>query len=179
MLPERAVLPMKKESKDPVTKRTTARYAALDALIIVLLLLCVAGVGIRVALGEDGLATGRDRGTYAVSFIVTGAKSEYSEYFNNGEEFRLADGRDFGALSGNAIITPAKIYRENSNGEYIVRYSSGDTFDIKGTALVEGAMTDSGFLLNCTQYIAANMQLSVSSRSVTCDILITDISKAS
>ena len=154
------------------------KIAAVDVLIILLLMLCLAGVAVRIAVGENGLFSKDEKGSYMVSYVIEGENDEYSSYFSEGAEFYLENGDRFGTLSGNATFTPARIIGENSRGEAVISYASDGTVDISGTFLVRGTMTQSGFLLNSNTYIAPNMTVTVGSSDITATITVTDIVKA-
>ncbi|MBQ3526969.1 MAG: hypothetical protein IJA52_00225 [Clostridia bacterium] len=160
------------------TNQPQKRIAAVDILIILLLVLCLAGVAVRIAIGENGLFSREEKGSYAVSYIIEGEKDEYSSCFSEGCEFFLESGDRFGTLSGNATFTPAKILSENSRGEAVISYATDGTVDITGTFIVDGTMTESGFLLNSNTYIAPNMTVTVQSTDIIARITVTDITKA-
>ena len=153
------------------------RIAAVDVLIVLLLILCLAGIAVRIAIGENGLFSKDEKGSYIVSYVIEGEKDEYSSCFSEGCEFYLENGDRFGTLSGNATFTPAKIIGENSRGEAVISYASDGTVDITGALLVSGTMTESGFLLNSNTYIAPNMTVTVQSSDISSEITITDIAK--
>ena len=157
--------------------KKTKRLAAIDILIVILLVLCAAGIGIRTAIGENGLFQGDNKGTYLVSYTVKSVGSDYNEYFKDGTKFYLENGENVGTLSGEAVSHPSRIYSENSKGEYVSALSTDGTVDIKGTIKVKGTMTKSGFLLNSGTYIAPNMTLTVRSGDVFVEMFITDIAK--
>ena len=94
-------------------------------------------------------------------------------------EYYLEDGTPFGSLTGDAVFTPTREYLEDENGQYVASYNSSGRVDVKGTAKVEGVMTERGFMLEDKMYLAANMPLTVYSTEMTAEILITDISKVS
>lgn len=152
--------------------------AAADAFIIILLLICIAAVGVRIAVGNGGLLSTDKSGEYLVSYVVTGIKSEYTESFSEGAEFYLENGEHFGTLRSGAVFTPAKTYTENSDGALRAVYATDGTVDVKGVALVRGTMTDSGFLLGGIRYIAPNLSLTASSSDITVKLTVTDITPA-
>ena len=163
-------------NKDEI--KTKKKIAAVDILIVMLVLLCIAGIVIRIAVGESSLFSKDNRGEYTVSYVITGEQDENSAFFAEGKQFFLESGEAFGTLTGSPAFTPAVISSENSRGEYVQSYSSDGTVDIRGTATVIGTMTDTGFLLNSNTYIAPNMSITVSSSDITVKLLITDITKA-
>ena len=153
------------------------KTAALDVFVIILLLVCIAAIGVRVTVGSGGLLSTDERGEFLVSYVVSGIKSEYSDAFSEGKEFYLEDGEKFGTLASGAVFTPAKLYSENADGEYKTSYATDGTVDIKGTAVVTGSMSESGFLLGGNRYIAANMALKISSSDISVTVTVTDITK--
>lgn len=160
------------------TPKNKKRFAAVDILIAILLLLCIAGIGVRIFIGEGNLFHKGDAGEYVVSYLIFGEADDYSSLFSEGCEFYLENGTLLGTLTGNAAFTPALLSSENSRGEYVATYATDGTVDIRGTMIVKGSMTESGFVLNSKTYISPNMTLTVSSSDITVDMLITDIAKA-
>ncbi|MBS5724829.1 MAG: hypothetical protein KHW59_03485 [Clostridiales bacterium] len=165
--------------KKKVKSGKLSQFAAADLFLWLLLLLCVVGIGIRIAAGTDGIFAQGESGEYLISYLVTDVRSEYSDHFSEGMEFYLEDGTPFGVLSGDAVFTPTREYLENENGEYVASYNSSGRVDVKGTARASGVMTDRGFMLEDKMYIAVNMPLTIQSSEITVEILITDISKVS
>ncbi len=153
------------------------KIAAVDVMIAVLIVLCIAGLIIRIAVGDSGLFSG-GKGEYIVSYVVRGEDDEYSPYFSEGREFFLESGESFGTLIADAELPPAEVYEETPTGELKLYYATDGMVDFKGTVLVKGTMTDSGFLLNSNTYIAPNMTITVASSDITVELLITDITKA-
>ena len=159
-------------------QKNKKRISAVDVMIVILLLLCASGIIVRVIIGENSLFSKESKGDYIVSYVIPGYQDEYSDYFSQGCEFYLEDGELLGSLTGNATFTPAEIHTENSAGEYVSGYASDGTVDVKGSVLVKGTMTDSGFVLSSGTYIAPNMTLTAFSSDITVRMLITDIAKA-
>lgn len=154
-------------------------YSAADVFLWLLLLLCIAGIGMRIAVGDRSMFTKGTPGEYLVSYVATDLRSEYSDYFSEGIEYYLEDGTPFGSLTGDAVFTPTREFLEDENGQYVASYNSSGRVDVKGTAKVEGVMTERGFMLGDRMYLAVNMPLTVCSTEITANILITDISKVS
>jgi len=144
-------------------------------MIAILLLLCIVGIIVRIALGDSGLFQQGQKGEYIVSYVIKGESDEYKPYFTEGREFFLDSGERFGTLNSDALLNPSQIYTENAEGQYVITPAPDGTVDFKGTALVSGIMTDSGFLLNSGTYIAPNMTLTVSNSDITVELTVTDI----
>ena len=154
-------------------------YSAADVFLWLLLLLCITGIGIRIAVGDRSLFMKGTAGEYLISYVVTDVRNEYSDYFGEGVEYYLEDGTPFGSLTGDAVFTPAREYLEDENGQYVASYSTSGRVDVKGTVKVEGVMTERGFMLGDRMYLAVNMPLTICSTEMKAEILITDISKVS
>ncbi|GFI55797.1 hypothetical protein IMSAG013_00848 [Clostridiales bacterium] len=155
------------------------QFAAADLFLWLLLLLCIAGIVIRIIAGSDGSFMKGESGEYLISYVVTDVRSEYSDHFSEGSRYYLEDGTLFGVLSKDAVFTPTREFLENENGEYVASYNSSGRVDVKGTAKAQGIMTDKGFMLEDRVYVAANMRLTVHSDEMSAEILIMDISKVS
>ena len=156
---------------------TKKRVSAIDVVIILLLLCAVVGVGFRVFAGNAGLFAGNEE-EYYVSYVIEGADSDMSKLITSGMRLYSDNDKYFGAVVGDVITTPARIYNENSNGEYVLGYSSGSHIDIAGTLSVRGKMTDKGFV-HSGEYYSAGMRLKLYGGGASPEILITDIVKAS
>lgn len=166
-------------------KAIKRRISPLDVFIFILVLMCIAGVILRVFVGKDGVLpeVSPEKEEYAVSFSISGAMSSQSGAFTNGERFYCEDGSSFGTLN-DRVFTPAVIYTEGEDGKFIVSHSGDDNgdnslVDIKGTMIVEGYETDYGFLLNGKDYIAPNYSLTLHTAKTTADVKIMDITKIS
>ncbi len=153
------------------------RVAAIDIFVILLLCCAVFGVGFKVFAGNVGLFAGAEE-EYYVSYVIEAADSEIGKLITSGTSFYFEEnGAHFGKAEGNIITTPARIYNENSKGEYILGYSTGAQVDITGTFSVRGKMTDEGFVCG-GEYVAAGMKIRLKGNGISQTVLITDISKA-
>lgn len=171
---------MKKEEN----AKKSGRISALDVFIAVLVLMCIAGVIVRVYVGSEGIlpVLDPDISEYAVSFEIKQVKAPVSGYLAPGERLWTADGTLFGTISGNLTVTPAQIFVEDADGKYISVYSSADNgdnslIDIKGSAMTEGYAADYGFLVNGKTYIAPNYEIELHTEKATVIVIITGISK--
>ncbi|MBQ8474557.1 MAG: DUF4330 family protein [Clostridia bacterium] len=152
------------------------RISAVDIFVVLLFAVAVVGIGIKLFSPEGGAFQGEEA-DYYVSYSIAYVDSEMAKCFADGAEFYTEDEKLFGKVTGDIITTPAKIYNENSKGEYVVGYSSGSNIDISGTLTVRGRMTESGFVVS-GRYYCANMEVSLLGEGVAVDVLITDIVKA-
>lgn len=152
------------------------RISVVDIFVVLLFVLAVAGIAIKLFAPTGGAFYGESE-DYYISYSISGADSELGKCFADGTAF-YTEGEDlFGVVAGDIITTPAKIYNENSEGEYVVGYSSGSNIDISGTFTVKGRMTDSGFLSG-GKYYCTNMTVKLFGGNAAVEVLITDIVKA-
>ncbi len=162
-------------------EKKNKRISALDVFAVFTLLLCIAGLVARLIAGRDGVLPEKapERGEYAVSFEI--ARTRASSELTSGEVFYAADDSVFGTLSDQFSVTPAAIYKENSDGTLVLTYSSseGDSalVDIRGTMTVEGYPVDYGFLAGGRTFISPNYTLTLHTDKMTTDVRITDVSK--
>ncbi len=167
----------KKRKVNCVKNSTTKRISAIDILVILLLIAAVIGVGFKVFAGNVGLFAG-EKEEYHVSYVIEAADSQIGKYVTEGTTLYTEDGEVFGTIVGEVITTPAKIYNVNSDGEYVVGYSSGSKIDIEGTVSVRATNTEKG-LVCANDYLCAGMKIKVYGGAVASEILITDVSKVS
>ncbi|MBE6562700.1 MAG: DUF4330 family protein [Ruminococcaceae bacterium] len=170
--------------KNKENAKKGGRVSALDVFIAVLVLMCIAGVIVRVYVGSDGIlpVISPELSEYAVSFEVKQAKASVSGYLSAGESLWTEDGTLFGTVSDNITVTPAQIFVEDSDGKYVSVYSSADIgdnslVDIKGAASVQGYTADYGFLVNGKTYIAPNFEIELHTEKATVTVIVTGISK--
>ena len=160
---------------------------ALDVFIILIAIACAVGVGARIYLGDRGDVLGRETsesGEYLVSFLVLDIRESSADCFVSGDVFYSQPSGDlFGTLIDTPTFTPAELFIEDEEGNYILTYSteSGDDarIDVRGTFTVSGTMTDEGFLVGGKTYVAANKMVAVQSEKIFVNMTITDITKAS
>lgn len=133
-------------------RKKNVKFAAFDAVLTVLILSALVAVFIRIVIGEEGLfpEDNKTEGTYAVVLTSDGENNEGSaKRFTVGDDIYLASGELLGKVSS---VTS------------------------KSTQVhVSGVMTDSGFLMNGTFYLAPNMKLELRSDDATVSVTVSDI----
>lgn len=164
--------------------KNVRRVSALDIFIVILVLMCIAGVIVRIYVGSEGIlpVLDPDIAEYAVSFEVKQAKASISGYLSSGEKLWTENGELFGTVSDNVTVTPAQVFVEDKDGKYISVYSSADIgdnslVDIKGSVVTEGYMSDYGFLVGGETYVAPNYEIELHTEKATVTVIITGISK--
>ncbi len=165
-------------------EKSRKRISALDVFVIVALVLCVVGAGLRVYMKRFVDNDKPQPENYVISFEIKNVRTTSSEYFTDGEIFYMIDGGDvFGEITGNVSITPAEMYVTDSEGNYILTYypDNGDSsrIDVSGTMTVSGYCDDNGvFLLGGDTILTPNRQFDVRSKNITVSLTVTAISKA-
>ena len=157
------------------------RISTLDVFVAASLILCIAGLVVRLVAGRDGVLPEKapERGEYAVSFEIERRRS--GTELTSGEVFYTADDKVFGTLTDQISVTPAVIWKENPEGELVLSYSSSDgdggLVDIRGTLTVSGYPVDYGFLVDGGAFISPNYTLTLHTDKMTSEVRITDIAK--
>lgn len=167
------------------TTKVRKKLNALDIFIILAVIMCITAVGIRIYMGDKGDIPGKasvEIEDYIVSFLVLNIRETSADSFVDGDTFIVPpNGEVFGKLINTPSFTPAEMYIENDEGQYILTYSTqeGDDarIDVRGTFLVSGSMTEEGFLLNGKTYIAPNKTITIQGK-INVNITVTDITKA-
>ena len=164
---------------------TKKKLNAIDWFIIVVLLLCVAGAAFRVFVGSDNSLSGTvTMEKHVVFFKVENIRNSSTEYLAPGEVFYIdSTGQYLGEISGNVTVTPAVYMFEDVNGKYVQAYApeNGDAtrVDATGTLIVDGYMSDNGFLLNGATSLAPGKEITIRSNFIQIKITVTEIVKAS
>ena len=101
-----------------------------------------------------------------------------------GETFYIdSTGQYLGEITGNATVTPAVYMFEDVNGKYVQAYApeNGDAtrVDVMGTLIVDGYMSENGFLLNGTTSLAPGKEITIRSNFIQLKITVTEIVKMS
>jgi len=165
--------------------KAARRVSILDVFVVILLILCVAGLIVRVAVGKDGaLPEGApESGEWAVTFEIPSLKASSGDGFPAGALLYTEDGDIFGTISDQVSVTPAKIYTEDEDGRFVLTYSGseGDNslVDIRGTATVEGYEVDYGFFAGGKVLASPGCELTLHTDTATVKARIQDIVRIS
>jgi len=157
---------------------------ALDAVVVILVILCVAGLVIRIAIGRDGVIPegAPESAEYAVAFEISKLRASSGSDIAAGEVLYTEDGRVFGTVTDQVSVTPAKIYTEDDEGRYILSYSGseggdGSLVDIRGTASVEGSEVDYGFLVGSNILATPGREIVLHTDKLTATVRILDVTR--
>ena len=149
------------------------RVNILDFLIVAAVVLCIAGALLRggVKSTDEKLETQ----TAVITFKVSNVQSASQYCFRDGDKiYSQSLGCDMGRIVGEIKATPS-VYNYEQNGEIFKAYSEAGRVDLVGTFECVGQMSESGFLMGGTQYIAPGMTTYAYLPNINVNILITDI----
>lgn len=168
--------------------KTKRKLNVVDILIIVLLVVCIAGVALRFALIEKtpdpNTLPDVETEKYYVSYIVRDLRYSVTEYMKEGTEFRFADTNNtFGTAYGALDIKNALHRYYNSSGEYVSVYNMASDeraarYDVQGTILVEGKLNEDGILLvndSASYNVALNKDVALRTDNLYVKLYVTNI----
>ncbi len=172
--------------KENTSAKRKIKCNAVDYFIIIAIVLCIAGVGLRIAIGNAGgsLSSPVEMEDYILSFHIADIRNTSTEYLDAGEQFYIKSTEQyFGEIADSITVTPALFYVENSEGHYVQTYApeNGDAtrVDVTGTMRVSGYMGEHGFLLGGNTNLAANKEVTLRNKNLEVKIVVTGIEKAS
>ena len=139
----------------------------LDFLILVLVVIVIAGAFLRANVKQSDVKL--ETQTAVLSFKISNVQAASAKYFKDGDPvYSDSLGCAIGTLVGDSITkTPAVSYVER--GGAIIKTTSALG------RVCEGQMSESGFLLGGTQYVAPGMSTYACLPEINAYILITDI----
>ena len=172
--------------KTNTSEKRKIKCNAVDYFIIIAVVLCLVGVGLRIAIENNGgsLSSPVVMEDYILSFHISDIRNTSTEYLGVGEQFYIESTKQyFGEIADNIAVTPALFYVENGEGHYVQTYApeNGDAtrVDVTGTMRVSGYMGEHGFLLGGNTTLAANKEVSLLNKNLKVKITVTGIEKAS
>lgn len=184
-----------KRSKELKEKKTLeagkkTRFNVIDALIVVLVLSCIAGVVLRYTVLDD-IELSKDQKDFYITFTVSSLSHAQlqkiveakDEAETNGNWVYLSDGKtELGVLTALDEQNRSTVEFVKENGEVVyAQYSENESDDevlwtITGKILCRGCYSENGsFLLNGKEYLSANMVLDVFTKYCDFTLTITDI----
>ena len=162
--------------KQNTSVETKTRFNVIDVLIILIALACVVGLVLRFG-NVGGLSTTENLKAFDVYFSVSNIAYTSEDAFVQGDTVRLADsGAVLGEFAGLESILPAEFLARDESGNLIaVNYPESTRIDVTGRIVSHGVMSDNGYLLNGTTYIAAGTEYVVQSEHMDFVLKITNI----
>ena len=157
------------------------RFNVIDALIILLVLLCIAGVIYRFNV-IDGIGISDVNKEYRIYFEIEDIRNTSVGSLVPGDAVRLAStGEKIGTFDEIVQNIPAlATYNEEGKGIYYPPENDENKFDetryyVTGYMSVKGRMTDTGFLLNGKTYIASNSTMNILTEHISVTIKVINV----
>ena len=153
--------------------KVKGKFNIIDFLIIVAIIGCAAGVFLRYDLATKiGLNSNKDE--VEISFVVVGLREGSTEALVEGDTiYWEQNGMELGKLVSKEI-SEAVHYILDDNFEYQKQYNK-IRFDVRGVISAKGNMTDGGFMLNGTQFIAPGKELKIQSKNISTTVTVTAV----
>lgn len=150
------------------------RINILDFVIFAVVVLCIAGGFLRS--GKKSTDEKLETQTALISFSISNVQAASVDCFEDGDlVYSESLGCNMGRIVGESIVaTPAILYIED-DGAVVEAVSGLERVDIVGSFISEGKMSESGFLIGGTQYIAPGMTTLVYLPKINVNILITGV----
>lgn len=170
---------------DAPKAKKAVRFGILDAFIILLVIAIVVGVFLRFNF-SDMITKAQNRKDYAITFSIKNIRHTTDEYFNVGDSVYFeSDDELFGTLMTYSDLSKFALDKRpsskvfNENGEIIeVSYPNTETrIDVTGRIKCEGTLSESGFLLNNSTYIAPGQTINIYTRLVSVTITVLEITE--
>ncbi|MBQ7380500.1 MAG: DUF4330 family protein [Clostridia bacterium] len=148
----------------------------IDFVVILLVLICLASAIIRIR-RVDLFNQGDDLEQHEIYFSVTDISYTSEDALVIGDTFTLSDNKTvLGTLQSVDSVLPSTLYVSDIDGNVLsVNYPESTRIDVTGTVLSLGKMTDSGYLLGGTTYIAPGRAYTVQSEHMDFTLKILDI----
>ncbi len=154
-------------------KNKKISVSVIDVMIVLAVIACIAGVFVHYRVYEKTHEVTTDD-VCTVSVLIEGASLELGDKISSGDQiFVETNGESFGKVV-EANKNSATVYYENLNGE-IVEKIDDNILDIVIKIEVSGSLTESGFLANGKEYIAAGKEMALYSKDFSENCLVIDV----
>lgn len=141
-------------------KTVKHKFNAIDAFIIVIVILCVLGIYFRSQI-SSWLGFEKDIKEYKMVFVIDKIKYTSSNYLSSGTEVYMNNGVALGIL-GECSSLPAVEYLSDENGDLVeVNYPQDTYVDVEGFIKCKGVEKEDGFYIGGTYSVAPGTELSV------------------
>lgn len=153
------------------------KFNIIDFLIIVTVIGCIAGVFLRYDLASK-IGLNRNKDEVEISFLVMGLREGSTLALVEGDTiYWEQNGMEIGKLLSKDIMEGSH-YILDEDFEFHKRYNQL-RFDVRGVISAKGNMTENGFMLNGTQFIAPGKELKIQSKNITTTVTVTEIRQIS
>ncbi len=165
---------MRERKNAPAVEKKRARLNSADLMIFLLCVLCIAGMVFRFVV-VDKIEKDAAAQSATVTMLIEGVSETSREYFSDSAEFYLEDGTTVLGTVSTVSSSPSPVYIYEEDGTITKMDSVNGRVDIKVELSVSGVMSESGFMLGGTTYIAPNMTLPIKTSMLSVSALIMDI----
>ncbi len=153
--------------------RKKFHISVIDILIIITLIVCLAGTFVHYKIFEKNNKVNTDD-TCLISVLFAGVDPTVAEQIADGDKLYMKkNGEVFGVVN-EVELSDAQAYYTNEEHK-IVEGKDPTKKDIKIIVRVSGDVTEKGFLVNGTDYIASGMNANLFSSSFSGKGLIFDV----
>lgn len=140
-----------------ITPKEKARLNIFDALIIFVIVACIAAIGVRIYFTSH---TETAPETVEIKYEVYGISEENAAEFIQGKKIYLQSSNAEVGRIESVSVSPAKIEAVDDDGNITVA-SDPYKFTVSGKMTLSGKMSDSGFAVNGQELISLGSPLSV------------------
>ena len=152
------------------------RFSINDALIIVMVFLCVMGILFRETVADSASKTVYSD-TAEIHFTVEQADMDLISSINSGDIFYFENGAEFGTLLEGYSYKNTEVYTANEHGTP-QKTVDPEKYELSGILFSNGRFTDNGFLCG-TEKIFINSEIKLHSQKALCVIKVVKIENAS
>ena len=155
------------------TGKKRIRFNIIDLVIVIAVIGCFSGIALRYnVMNKIGLNNARDH--VEIDFQIIGIRPTSFDAMVKGDTFYWQQNNmKIGTLK-EAVSEYNKTYIVKDD-QSIVCYEREDRYDVRGTILAEGILTEDGFMLNGTQQISPGKELKVESKNIAVTMTVTRI----
>ncbi len=140
-------------------------FNVIDVAILLLILVCAVGIYMRYGM-EKTIAAGEGE-VYEIRFVCEDVRYTTANYVNTGDALFFTDNHlPFGTITDTVVIRPSSEEISVNGNNLTVYYPSDTIVDISGSVRVKGIMTENGFLIDGSSYIAPNTVIHISNKLV-------------
>lgn len=151
--------------------KTKKRFNVVDFFILAAVAACIVGAVLRYNL-IDKLNVGAAKDTVEISFYIHNVSDFSAQALTVGDN--VYNGGIYLGKIGTVEISKAEYYFENSEGVVELTYDER-RYDVRGTIIGTGTLTEDGFMLNNNTYIAAGKEMLVNTKNISVNMLVTNL----
>jgi len=157
--------------------KTRRRFNVIDALIILIVIGLIAGVAYRYNIAGKIINNAQEQ-KVIVSYLIKGVRGTTVDSIQVGDvEYFSNTKAELGTIITKGTPTKSLEYFNDENGDIQVSENE-EKYDIRIEIEAYGQMTDEGFMLHGTQYLAPNSEIEIYSKHVKNTVIITGIRTA-